>query len=122
HLRLLGSFTGHAAEAEAAARGFEHRIEALRLRHAGRPNVGVLFEIWHQPLFTINDSHIISRVMELCGARNVFAALPRLAGEVSVEQVLAIDPDVIVVGSEALDAGVANWSRYPWLAAVRDGN
>lgn len=122
HLRLLGSLTGRGAAAETAARTFEIRIQALRLRYAGRPNVNVLFEIWPQPLFTINGEHIISRVMDLCGARNVFAALPRLAGEVSVEQVLAIDPDVIVVGSEALDAGIANWTRYPWLRAVRNGD
>jgi iron complex transport system substrate-binding protein len=122
HLRLLGRLADREAQAQAAAREFEQRIAALRARYAGRPDVSVLFEIWHQPLFTVNRDHIISRVLELCGGQNVFDALPRLAQEVSIEQVLAADPQVIVVGSEAADAGPGNWSTFPWMRAVRNGN
>jgi iron complex transport system substrate-binding protein len=122
HLRLLGGLVDREAQAQVVAMDFERRIAALRARYAGRPNVSVLFEIWHQPLFTVNRDHIISRVLELCGGRNIFAALPRLAQEVSIEQVLAVDPDVIVVGSEAADAGPANWAVFPWMRAVQAGN
>jgi iron complex transport system substrate-binding protein len=122
HLRLLGELTGADLQAEAAALDFEKRIEALRSRYAGRAPVRVLFEIWHRPLFTVNGDHIISRVLGLCGGRNVFAGLPRLAGEVSLEQVLALDPDAIVVGSEADDARVSGWMAFSYLKAVRGGN
>jgi iron complex transport system substrate-binding protein len=122
HLRLLGEVTGSQARAEAVARQFEARVEKLRGRYAGRMPLRVLFEIWHSPLFTVNGEHIISHVLGLCAARNVFAGLPRLAGEVSMEQVLVLDPDAIVVGSEAGDANVANWSGFPYLKAVRSGN
>ncbi|MEO8003919.1 MAG: cobalamin-binding protein [Betaproteobacteria bacterium] len=122
HLRLLGRLVDREAQAQAVAVDFEQHITALRVRYAERPNVSVLFEIWHQPLFTVNRDHIISRVLELCGGRNIFNALPRLAQEVSIEQVLALDPDVIVVGSEAADAGPGNWAAFPWMRAVQDGN
>ncbi len=122
HLRLLGRLVDHEAQAQVVATDFEQRIAALRARYAGRSNVSVLFEIWHQPLFTVNRDHIISRVLELCGGRNIFDALPRLAQEVSIEQVLALNPEVIVVGSEAADAGPGNWSVFPWMRAVQDGN
>ncbi len=122
HLRLLGALLNRQARANDVARAFEKRMEDLRLRHAGGKPVSVLFEIWHQPLFTVNGDHIISRVMQMCGGRNVFATLPRLASEISVEQVLAADPDAIVIGSEAAGAGVENWAPFPWLRAVKKGN
>ena len=39
-----------------------------------------------------------------------------------MEQVLLLDPDAIVVGSEADDAGVKNWVEFSYLKAVRTGN
>ncbi len=122
HLRLLGDLTGLGDRAQAVAQEFERRVGALRDRYAGRASVRVLFEIWHRPLFTVNRDHIISKVLELCAARNVFDDLPQLAGEISVEQVLVLDPDAIVVGSEADDAGVKNWTEFSYLKAVRTGN
>jgi iron complex transport system substrate-binding protein len=122
HLRLLGELTGLTVQAQAVAADFESRIDALRKRYAGRDSLRVLFEIWHRPLFTVNGGHIISNVLGLCAGENIFASLPRLAGEVSVEQVLAMDPDVIVVGSEADDARVSGWMEFSYLKAVRNGN
>jgi iron complex transport system substrate-binding protein len=122
HLRLLGDLMGFGGQAQAVARDFERRVGALRDRYAGRAAVRVLFEIWHRPLFTVNRDHIISKVLGLCAAQNIFADLPRLAGEVSVEQALVLDPDAIVVGSEADDAGVNNWTEFSYLKAVRTGN
>lgn len=122
HLRLLGDLTGLGERAQAVAREYDRRVDALRGRYAGRAAVRVLFEIWHRPLFTVNRDHIISKVLGLCAAQNIFADLPGLAGEVSMEQVLVLDPDAIVVGSEADDAGVKNWTAFSYLKAVRTGN
>jgi iron complex transport system substrate-binding protein len=122
HLRLLGALTGREEATNTVVRQFENRLAALQERHAHGRGLRVLFEIWHRPLLTVNGDHIISKVLELCGAQNIFAGLPRLAGEVSLEQVLLSDPDAIVIGSEAADAGVANWLAFPYLKAVRAGH
>ncbi len=122
HLRLLGELTGFDGQAQVVARDFERRVGALRDRYAGRAPVRVLFEIWHRPLFTVNGDHFISKVLGLCAAQNIFADLPRLAGEVAVEQALVLDPDAIVVGSEADDARVNNWAEFSYLKAVRSAN
>lgn len=122
HLRLLGALTGTQAQAQAVAGEFENRVDALRKRYAARDPVRVLFEVWHRPLFTINGHHIISQVLGLCGGRNIFADLPDLASEVSLEQALVLDPQAIVVGTEARDARVEDWQQFSYLAAVRNGN
>lgn len=121
HLALLGEVTGLRMEAQILAREFEIRVQRLQQRYAGRARLRVFFAIWYQPLFTINGDHIISKVLDLCAAENIFAGLPRLASEVSLEQVLLLNPDAIVMGSEAISAGPANWAAFPHLKAVRDG-
>ena len=104
--------------------GFTNSIARVTITRAasGRASVRVLFEIWHRPLFTVNGDHIISKVLGLCAGQNIFAGLPRLAGEVAMEQVLLLDPGAIVIGSEADDAGVKNWVEFSYLKAVRTGN
>jgi iron complex transport system substrate-binding protein len=73
---------------------------------------------------TINGKHMISDVIRLCGGKNVFADLPALAPRVSVEAVLAADPQLIIASGmgaehpEWLDA----WRNWPSLTAVRNNH
>jgi iron complex transport system substrate-binding protein len=122
HLALLGEVTGLRTEAQIPAREFKTRVHRLQQHYAGRARLRVFFAIWYQPLFTINGDHIISKVLDLCAADNIFAGLPRLASEVSLEQVLLLNPDVIVMGSEAASVGSANWAAFPHLKAVHNGD
>lgn len=122
HMRMLGLLLGTGARAQAAAQAFVLRAGRLRVRYRAKPVVSVLFEAWHQPLITVNGEHLISDVLRLCGARNAFADLPQLATVMSPEQVLAADPDAIIIGSEAQDAGSQSWQRYPYLKSVRTGS
>ena len=121
HLRLLGGLAGTAGQAQAVALAFTQRAAELRRRHRDAAPVNVMFEMWHRPIMTVNGEHIISDVLRLCGARNIFADLPQLAAEISLEQVLMRDPEAIVVGSEAQGAGMPDWRAYPYLKAVRQG-
>ena len=96
-------------------------LQALRQRYAGVQPVRVFYEIWHQPLMTVNGEHIISDVIRLCGGTNIFADLSTLAPQVSVEAVLAADPQVIIASGMAaehpewLDAWRAIGSFYSGL-------
>ncbi len=119
HLRLLGRVLGTRPAAEAVSRGFEARQARLQQRYRNAAPVSVLFEVWPQPLMTVNGAHLISDVLGLCGGRNVFADLPQLSAAVSMETVLRIDPQAIVIGS---GAAAVHWQRYPGLAAVRNGH
>ncbi len=121
HMRMLGALLGTGARARAAELAFALRADRLRERYSGKSAVNVLFEAWHQPLITVNGEHLISDVLRLCGARNAFADLPQLAAAVSPEQVLAADPDAIIIGSEASDAGSEGWQGYRYLRSVRSG-
>ena len=112
--RAVGVLAGTTGAAEEVAAAFEREIGALREQYGGHAPVRAFYEIWHQPLLTVNGNHMISDVIALCGGVNVFADVPLLTPSVSLEAVLAARPDVILGGSSATTAGefVAQWRRY----------
>jgi len=83
--------------------------------------VSVFYQIWHRPLMTVNGEHLISKVIRLCGGRNVFAELPALVPKLGMEAVLVADPQAIVAGvHEPGDTSwQQDWRRWPQLRAVR---
>jgi iron complex transport system substrate-binding protein len=110
NLELLGDATGGLA--------------ALRGRYSRGTPLRVFYEISAEPLFTVGGSQSISRLIEVCGGRNIFADLNELAPAVSLEAVLTRDPEVIVTGGDDADSlrRLKLWQQWPQLAAVRYGN
>jgi iron complex transport system substrate-binding protein len=123
-IEQFGLLAGTEAVALPAARAFVARMADLRRRYAGRAPVRVFYQIWDQPLMTVNGEHLISHVIQLCGGRNVFADLKPLTPEISIEAVLAADPEAI--GGMSTETGQAEnldqWKRWPRLKAVARGN
>jgi iron complex transport system substrate-binding protein len=120
-LRTIGRMAGSEGAAEAAASRFEADIGRLRSAHADARRLGVFIEIDDEPLYTVNDRHVISEVVELCGGRNVFADLPQLAPAVTIEAVLARNPDVILTTDDTIEDPQALWRGWKTLVAVRSG-
>ncbi|HEX7965593.1 MAG TPA: cobalamin-binding protein [Gammaproteobacteria bacterium] len=121
NLELLGLATGHAASAQLAAEDFRTRLGALRSRYEHAAPLKVFYEISAEPLFTVGGTHSISDLIVICGGRNVFADLSDLAPAVSLEAVLARDPEVIATGDGEGDVAqrIKEWRRWPKLAAVK---
>lgn len=124
NLQRLGRLAGTEVIANRASAAFRQQLAGLRAQYGNHEPVSVFYQIWHQPLMTINGEHIISQVIELCGGRNVFHDLPVLAPRISLESVLIKDPEVIVAGSSADHHAdwKAEWSRWPQLQAVQKGH
>jgi iron complex transport system substrate-binding protein len=120
-LRTIGEIAGTAGIAAPVAARFEREIEELRRAHADVRPLSVFIQLDDQPVYTVNGRHIISEVVELCGGRNVFAGLPQLAPPVSLEAVIAADPEVIVSTDDTIADPLAMWRRWNRLRAVRSG-
>lgn len=125
-LRQLGHLTGREASAEAAAVAFEEGVAQLKSRYAQQREVRVFYQVWEQPLITLNGEHLISEGLNLCGGINVFADLSQLVPVISREAVLAQDPEVIMgggvnegEGSEVNPAWLNNWQRFESMQAVK---
>ncbi len=124
NLERFGQLAGSEVTARAQAARFRARVEALRSRYASHPTVRVFYQIWQQPLMTIGGAQIISDVIRLCGGENVFAGLQPLAPQVSIEAVLAADPEAIIASGmgEARPDWLDDWRKWPQVEAVRHGN
>ena len=124
-LRRLGALTGTQAVAEQAAAALEARLGALEHTYSGAAAEGhrptVLLQVWNRPIYTIGGRHLMSDALALCGARNVFADLPEPGPLVDTEAVIARNPDIILAAAPPGEgaAWVADWQRFPALAAVR---
>ena len=122
-LRRLGRLAGTESVAAAQADSFNRRYAELQERYAQRSKVSVFYQIWNQPLMTLNGEHLFSDVLRLCGGENVFKTLPTLAPQIDIEAVLLANPDVIVVAADDSDSPLlAAWQRWPQLSAVKQGH
>lgn len=119
-LRAIGQLAGTATQAERAALDYERELARLGAHYSKRRSVSVFYQIWDRPLMTIGGSHLITQVIRFCGGRNVFDGITLLAPEVSLESVMAADPDVILVGGGD-EGGKGPWPRLPALRAVSAG-
>ncbi len=119
-IRRLGKLAGTSSIAEVEAHRIESELDALRKRYGGRQSLGVFYQIWNDPLQTVNGEHLISEVIALCGGRNVFGDASALAPRISVESVLLRNPDAIVASGmgEARPEWLDQWRAYPSLKAV----
>jgi iron complex transport system substrate-binding protein len=121
-LRRLGALTGHGTQADAQAAQVQARWAALQQAYAGRSPVRVFYQLWHQPLMTINREHLIHQAISACGGVNVFGELPALTPTVSWEAAVQRNPQVIAMAGAPSDhPDKGQWPRFPAVEAVRHG-
>lgn len=131
-IERLGALLGHDDEAKRSAAGLRATLARLRQAHEHAAQVRVFYQVWQSPLLTINGNHLIADVISLCGGRNVFADVGPLVPAVSVEAVVAADPEAIVTANEeggrapawqraSSQSSLAAWRRHRQLTAVRRG-
>lgn len=120
----FGELAGTATVAAVSARAFRDRHAELRTRYSNQSPVRTFFQVWNEPLTTINGDVLISDVMRLCGAANLFARLPTPAANVTVEAVLSANPEAIVgTGmNESRPEGLDMWKHWRDLTANVRGN
>lgn len=116
-LRRLGSLTGHEAQAERVAQGIERQLADLARRYQHRQKVKVFYQLWASPLMSVSNDSWIGPMLTLCGAENLFADAPAAYPQVSVEQVVAGAPEVILAASDSTDS-LDIWHNWPQLPAT----
>lgn len=118
----LGKLSGHSPEAEVKAQAFRDRLEGLRNNFSTKRSVRTFYQIWDEPLITLNREHMVSSVIELCGGTNVFADAVPLVPYVNIESVVAADPEVIIAGGsqEEKPHWFDHWQQWDVISAVKN--
>jgi iron complex transport system substrate-binding protein len=118
----LGKLAGTESIAIPAARKFQQKIDTLEKQFSRKKNIRVFYQFWDRPIYTVNERHLISHIIELCGGENIYSNLSSLTPQISTESVLKNDPDIIIASGsddfrpEWLDA----WKLWPELKAIQN--
>ncbi|MDX2153766.1 MAG: cobalamin-binding protein [Bryobacteraceae bacterium] len=133
-LHEIGAATGRSAEAAALASSLDRRLKTLRARTAKLPKRKIMFVVGRNPgtldgILAVGKASYLNEVIEIAGGQNIFRDSIAPYPNVSLEEILARNPDVIVdMGDMAQTVGVTEehkrivvslWARQKQLAAVR---
>lgn len=123
-VRELGGLTGTDEAAAALARPLEAAHARVLARVADRPRARVFCPIWRGPYMTINRDTYVHDVLQTCGGDNVFAASATRYPTVTLEEVRAAAPDVILLPDEPFrfrEVHRADFAPFVDVPAVRSG-
>jgi iron complex transport system substrate-binding protein len=124
-IQRVGERTGHVEAANALVRDIEADLTAARTRVASQPRPKVLLVFGRDPdslrnVFASGGIGFLHDVLELAGGTNVLSDVRREGLQISVEQILAKRPEVILELRAEADADLESKTRKVWrtLAAV----
>ncbi|MGK9174842.1 vitamin B12 ABC transporter substrate-binding protein BtuF [Yokenella regensburgei] len=100
-LAQLAQYSPTPEKATQAADALLAQYDALKKQYAGQTKKRVFLQFGGEPLFTSGKGSLQNEVLELCGGENIFAASRVPWPQVSREQVLARQPQAIVVAGGA---------------------
>ena len=118
--RLLGLATGQGARAAVVVDSVFRTLERVRAATARLERPTVFWHVWDAPIITIGAGSYMSELVEIAGARNVYADHAAPSMTVGLEDVARRDPRWVLagpVGAAALRAR-PEWRAVP---AVRVG-
>lgn len=120
--RRLGQLSGYVKQSDIQATIFSERLEYLRATYSKNEKVRLFYQIWNEPLMTLNGDHMVTDMIELCGGVNIFFDADALVPYVNIESVLAANPQIIISGgnskNDLLDSGF--WRKWTGISAVKN--
>jgi ABC-type Fe3+-hydroxamate transport system substrate-binding protein len=123
-IRELGELTGTLPRAEAILGDLEPLYPRVRATTARRRPVPVFYPIWRTPWMTVNADTYIHDLLAVCGAANIFGDRPARYPTVTLEEVAARRPEVILLPDEPFRfrrTHVQDFAPYTDVPAVRAG-
>jgi iron complex transport system substrate-binding protein len=132
--RMVGQATGATAQAAQLAATVRGQLEAVRVRAAPLKKTRMMFVVGRTPnrldgLIVVGQASYLNEIIALAGGDNVFRDAVAPYPGVSLEEVLARNPDVIIdMGDMADTVGVTEehkrevtslWERLSSVAAVK---
>jgi len=121
----LGRIVDRSEEALEMWTGIERDLESVRKAVNGKERPSVYYDVGYPPAFTVGAGSYLDALIWTAGGRNVFGDLAAPSPRVSLEAVIARDPDVIIQPSSGTGgtAMAGPESRPGWenLRAVRRG-
>lgn len=117
--RLLGRLTGDSARAALVVDSVSATLERVRLATVALERPSVFLPTWNKPIIAIGGGSFMSELLDIAGARNVYASAPTPSLAVTIEDVVARNPDFVLVGPQT-DSTIRASAIWRTIPAVRD--
>jgi ABC-type Fe3+-hydroxamate transport system substrate-binding protein len=117
---MLGALTGEGEAARAAVDSVERSLAAVKQAMQGKSRPRVFIHVWDNPLMAIGGGSFLSELVDIAGGRNVYGDHPEPSPQVSFEDLVRREPEVILAGP--VDAArLRSTPRWTRLLALRKG-
>ncbi len=123
-IRELGDLTGRSEPAEALAGELTNLYRQVSEARRGRPGLPVFYAIWREPWMTIGRDTYIHDMLRVCGGANIFAEHAERYPRVTLAEVAAHRPELILLPDEPFrfrPVHRRDFEAYPEVPAVRAG-
>lgn len=122
-IETIGKLLGTETIAKKNADAFRAQITELKhqYQNKNKRKVRVFYQVWAQPLMTLNQDHLIADIINICGGEQLFAKEKLLVPTVSREAVVKANPEIIftAVDTQQMKTDWSMWSSIPQLAATQ---
>ena len=99
-IERLGAQTNTQALASTLANNFRLELNNLRTQYHTKHTKTAFYYSWSTPLMTIGENAWPNKLLNVCGVNTVFNDSPVDYPEVSLQQVLSRQPDILVASSK----------------------
>lgn len=95
---LLGAILHDSARARIVIDSVQNTLDRVQAATKGSARPTVFWHIWDAPLITIGAGSFMNELVDIAGAKNVYADIKSPSAEISLEDVARRDPDFILAG------------------------
>jgi ABC-type Fe3+-hydroxamate transport system substrate-binding protein len=117
--RLIGRLTGDSARAATTVDSVLATLARVRAATKDLPPPTVFLHAWDKPIIALGGGSFMSELVDIAGARHLYADIPGPSATVAIEDVVRRNPDFLLVSPDAAPKvrGNPTWRAIP---AVRD--
>lgn len=124
-IQHIGKVTSSARSAQRVTQAIRERVQAIQTKVQGRLRPRVLHVLNFEPLISAGKGTFVDDLIRLGGGRNIAETAQGKYPRFSLEEVLAVDPEVIILASMRSDDPLTEqrqwWERWKTITAVRQG-
>jgi iron complex transport system substrate-binding protein len=99
------------------------RIDKVKKETKGKKKLTIFWEVGANPLFTVSRKSFVNEFIEFAGGKNIFDEINMRYPQISREEVMNRDPDVIIIAAmgENFEQEKKYWQSFKSLKAVKNG-
>jgi ABC-type Fe3+-hydroxamate transport system substrate-binding protein len=117
--RLLGRLTGDSARAATLVDSVAATLSVVRAATASLPRPTVFIHAWDRPIIAIGGGSFLSQLLDIAGARNVYADIAAPSAAVTLEDIVKRNPDFVLASpiSAPKMRASESWNAVPAIRA-----